>query len=365
MNVDWFFISHRLPIAEEALRQGYEVHVASTITLSNQLLQDKGFIVHPLKIDRSSGGVVHNFKLLLDLRRLFRKIKPDIVHLVTIKPVLLGGIIARIQRVPAVVAAISGMGYVFIAQDRLAWIRRFLVKGLYGMSFKHPNFRVIVQNHNDLSLIKSVCKINEQSVTLIHGSGVDLDLYANTPLPQGAPIVMMAARLLVDKGVREFAAAAKSLVAYAGARFILVGDVDPDNPSSLEREEVMSWVEEGVLEWWGHQSEMFKVLTSAHIVVLPSYSEGLPKVLVEAASVGRAVITTDVPGCRDAIIPNETGLLVVPRNVQSLTEAIKRLIDDKVLCEKLGTSGRDFAESVFDIKYIVSQHLTVYEELIS
>lgn len=365
VNVDWFFISHRLPIAEEALKQGYEVHVATTITLSNRLLEDKGIFVHPLTFDRSSGGLLHNFKLLFNLGRLFRKVKPDIVHLVTIKPVLLGGIVARILRVPAVVAAISGLGYVFIAQDKLAWFRRSIVKILYIVSFKHPNFRVIVQNQDDLGLIKEVCKIKDQSVTLIRGSGVDLNLYINTPLPQGVPVVMMASRLLVDKGVREFAAAARILSGYAGTRFILVGNVDPDNPSSLEQKEVMGWVDAGILEWWGHQNEMFKILSMAHIIVLPSYSEGLPKVLIEAASVGRAVVTTNVSGCRDVIVPNKTGLLVAPKDVQSLTEAIQCLVDDKVLCEQLGIAGRDFAESTFDIRHIVNQHLTVYEELIS
>ncbi|KTD60734.1 glycosyltransferase family 4 protein [Legionella shakespearei] len=364
VNVDWFFISHRLPIAEAALQMGYEVHIAASLTSHAEALKAKGFIVHPLKIDRSSKNLFLNLKLLFDLAVLFRRVKPDIVHLVTIKPVLLGGIVARIQRVPAVVAAISGMGYVFIAQDRFAWFRRFIVTGLYGMSLKHPNFRIIVQNQNDWSLIKGVCKVQDKFVTLIRGSGVDLNLFVSTPIAHDVPpVVMMAARLLVDKGVREFAAAARALAGYHGARFILVGDVDPDNPSSLCRDEITAWVNKGIVEWWGHKSDMFNVLTSAHIVVLPSYSEGLPKVLAEAAATGRAVVTTDVPGCRDAIIPNETGLLVAPKDELSLTNAIKLLIDDKDLCEKFGAAGRNLAETTFDIKQVVNQHLTVYEEL--
>jgi glycosyltransferase involved in cell wall biosynthesis len=196
---------------------------------------------------------------------------------------------------------------------------------------------------------------------LIRGSGVDLREFHPTPLSTQAPIVLLAARLLGDKGVHEFVAAARQLHGHAGALFVLAGDVDPGNPSSLTREEVEALVKEGVVEWWGHRQDMPQVLSAATLVVLPSYREGLPKVLIEAAACGRPVVTTDVPGCRDAVVPGQTGLLVPAKDTVALRDAIRTLLDDPQARSRMGLAGRHLAETAFNVDHVVARHLEIYD----
>lgn len=365
VNVDWFFMSHRLPIALEAMRQGYEVHIATGLTDQKELMDAHGLIVHSLMIDRSSANPFNMLRTLFQIFALFRNVKPDLVHLVTIKPVLLGGIASRLAGVPAVVAAISGLGYVFLDRGGLSKVRRKVVSVLYCLALGHPNIKVIFQNPNDRDAIQSATALSASQVILIRGSGVDLELINVKPLPNRTPVVMLASRLIADKGVREFIIAAK-LLRQSGqnARFCLVGSIDPSNPSSLTEEELEASRAEGVIECWGHRVDMAKVLSEAHIVVLPSYREGLPKVLLEAAAAGRAVVTTDVPGCRDAIEPNVTGILVPARDAESLKCAIQELLDNPKKCTAMGRSGRTLAEREFDVRMVVQKHLQIYCELL-
>lgn len=366
VNVDWFFLSHRLPIALEAQRQGYEVHIATGLTNKLEELNRNGLIVHPLALDRSSAGIGNAWRTMVELWRVFRAVRPDVVHLVTIKPVLLGGLTARLAGVPAVVAAISGLGFVFVAQGGKAKGRRLLVGLLYRLALGHTNLKVIFQNSDDRASLVRVMHLPTNKVAMIRGSGVDLAQYTHSPIPVGMPVVVLAARLLADKGVREFVQAARLLrLRGVSAKFCLVGTVDPANPTSLTDAELARWVSEGVVEVWGQRSDMPQVLAAAQIVVLPSYyGEGLPKVLIEAAACGRAVITTDHPGCRDAIDPDVTGVLVPVRNVAALADAIVGLINDPVRCQAMGNAGRALAERAFDVRQVVAAHFRIYQELI-
>ena len=365
VNVDWFFLSHRLPIALEALRLGYEVHIATGLTDKLDELQRHGLVVHPLALDRSSAGVGNAWRTMVELWRVFRAVRPDVVHLVTIKPVLLGGLMARLAGVPAVVAAVSGLGFVFIAHGAKAAVRRWLVSAMYRVALGHRNLKVVFQNPDDRASLAKLAHLADSKVEMIRGSGVDLTQYHHTPLPPGLPVVLLAARLLADKGVREFVQAARLLKQQGvSARFCLVGSVDPANPASLTDAELTQWANEGLVELWGQRSDMPEVLTAAHLVVLPSYREGLPKVLLEAAACGRAVVTTDVPGCRDAIDPGVTGVLVPVRNAEALAEAIEGLINDPVRCQAMGNAGRALAERAFDVRQVVAAHLRIYQELI-
>ena len=331
VNVDWFFLSHRLPIALEAMRQGYEVHIATTLTDKITVLQDHGLVVHSLSLDRSGASLWTAIHEVWQIYRVFKDVNPDVVHLVTIKPVLFGGLAARLAGVPAVVAAISGLGFVFVAKGVKATIRRWLVGALYVLALGHHNLRVIFQNPDDLACLARLAHLPKQKVTIIRGSGVDLTKYCMKPLPTGVPIVLLAARLLVDKGIREFVQTAQILrqrgLSAQDARFVIVGKPDPANPASLRPDELAQWAQETVVELWGHRTDMPQVLEAAHVMVLPSYyGEGLPKVLIEAAACGRAIVTTDHPGCRDAIEPNKTGLLVPIKNASALADAIEYLI---------------------------------------
>lgn len=364
VNVDWFFLSHRLPIALEAQRQGYQVHIATGLTDKLDELQRHGLVVHPLPLDRSSAGLGNAWRTMVELRRVFRAVRPDVVHLVTIKPVLLGGLVARLAGVPAVVAAVSGLGFVFMARGAKAAVRRWLVGGLYRVALGHRNLKVIFQNADDLRSLAKVAHLPAAKVAMIRGSGVDLARYAHVPLPGGVPVVLLAARLLADKGVLEFVQAARLLKQRgSNVRFVLVGTVDSANPTSFTDAEVSAWVHDGVVEWWGYRADMPQVLAAAHLVVLPSYREGLPKVLIEAAACGRAVVTTDVPGCRDAIDPGVTGVLVPVRDAVALADAMDALVNDPVRCQVMGDAGRALAETAFDIRQVVAAHLYIYQEL--
>jgi glycosyltransferase involved in cell wall biosynthesis len=303
---------------------------------------------------------------MAQLMKVFRAVRPDVVHLVTIKPVLLGGLVARLAGVPAVVAAVSGLGFVFVARGIKAAMRRLLVGALYRVALGHKNLKVIFQNTNDLNILSKLANLPSRKVEMIRGSGVDLSIYEHAPLQLGLPVVLLASRLLVDKGVREFVNAARLLkLQGVSARFCLCGSVDLSNPTSLTDVELASWEKEGVIELWGQRSDMPQVLRKAYVVVLPSYyGEGLPKVLIEAAACGRAVITTDHPGCRDAIENCVTGLLVPVRNVPALAKAIQALINEPDRCQAMGNAARALAERAFDVRQVVASHLIIYQKLI-
>lgn len=370
VNVDWFFLSHRLPIALAAQRAGYEVHVATGITDKLPKLLQHGFIVHPLALSRSQTGLLGNLQAFFSLFAVLRRVRPDVVHLVTIKPVLLGGLAARLVRVPAVVAAVSGLGFVFVATGWMARLRRGLVGGLYRLALGHTNSTVIFQNADDQALVTQMANLPPYRVVRIRGSGVDLSAYNVQSWPNGPPVVMLAARLLVDKGVREFVEAAAALRQHVegvgqGVRFVLVGEPDLDNPASLKQDELDAWQAAGLVELWGHRSDMHAVLPLANVVVLPSYREGLPKVLIEAAACGRAVVTTDAPGCRDAIEPGVSGLLVPAKDAVALAAAIAELLNDKQRCQAMGAAGRKLAEQAFDVNSVAEQHLAVYADLLA
>lgn len=362
VNNPAFFVSHRLPIARAMIARGHEVCVASPLGDGVQVLRDAGVRHRPFTLDRGSRSIRKELRALLSLGRVFAAERPDLVHTVTIKPVLYGGWWARVLSVRAEVVAVSGLGWVFLADGLKARIRRSVVQAGYRFVFAHPHARVIVQNQADRSALVNARCLNEAQARLIAGSGVDTVHFAERPFPEGVPLVLMASRLLVDKGVREFLQSARRL--RGQARFVLVGDVDPANPAALARAEVDAAVAAGDLEWWGHRSDMPQVLALASVVVLPSYREGLPKVLLEAGAVGRPVVTTDVPGCRDAVLPEKTGVLVSARDSSSLAEGISRLLNDPSLMRRMGAAGRKHVVAHHSIEQIVAQTLAVYGELL-
>jgi glycosyltransferase involved in cell wall biosynthesis len=366
VNVDWFFLSHRLPIALAAIEQGYEVHLACADTGKKSELDKYGIHTHRLPLERGKVGVLNTFLVFFLLIKLYSSLRPDLLHLVTIKPVLIGGLAARLVGITRVVAAISGLGFVFTAQGFLARGRRGLVGLIYRCALCRAGTIAVVQNRDDQLYIHKVVNLPLRQIILIPGSGVDLNEYRMRPEPVSNPMVLFAARLLRDKGVVEFCEAARILSSLGiEARFCVVGEVDPDNPSSLSHEDSERLVLEYGVELLGYRSDMADTLSQANIVVLPSYREGLPKVLVEAAACGRAVITTDVPGCRDAIVPGETGLLVPVKNSQDLALAIHDLISDPQKRYRLGMAGRRLAEQKFDIHLIVQSHLMLYQRLMA
>lgn len=365
VNNPAFFMSHRLPVAQAAQRAGYDVHVA---TMDGPAVADivaLGMTHHVIPMTRSGKHPLQELGTLLALLRLFRRLRPQVVHLVTIKPVLYGGIAARLARVPGMVAAISGLGFVFLSNSLKMRLVRSVVARLYRLALGHPNSRVIFQNASDRDLLKSLGAVRNEQVVLIRGAGVDLDLCQALPEPAAPPVVAtMVARLLRDKGVWEFVEAARLLRARGvPVTMRLVGGVDAGNPTSATPAEVEAWQREGCVEALGERSDVPQLYAASHIAVLPSYREGLPKSLIEAAACGRAVVTTDVPGCRDAIDPDKTGLLVPVRDPQALADAIARLAGDAALRQGMGTAGRALAEREFNIERVARIHVELYDTL--
>jgi len=365
VNNPAFFMSHRVPVALAAQKAGYDVHVATMDGPAVADIQALGMTHHAIPMTRSGKHPLQELGTLLALVRLFRRLRPDVVHLVTIKPVLYGGIAARIARVPGMVAAISGLGFVFLSNSLKMRLVRAVVARLYRVALGHPNSRVIFQNANDRDLLKSLGAVREDQVVIIRGAGVDLDAYRPTPEPPAPPVVVtMVARLLRDKGVQEFVQAAK-LLRERGVPVTmqLVGGLDAGNPTSATQADVDAWQQDGCVQALGERSDVAALYAAAHIAVLPSYREGLPKSLIEAAACGRAVVTTDVPGCRDAIEPNVTGLLVPVRDAAALADAIARLAQDATLRQAMGTAGRVLAEREFDINQVARIHVALYDAL--
>jgi len=366
VNVDWFFISHRLQIALEAAKNDFEVHIATTITDKHDFLEEKGFHVHSLSLHRSKKSAILLASEFLSIFSIIRKVNPDILHLVTIKPVLLGGIAARLIGIKAVVSAISGLGLTYIDNGFFAHISRTIISNLYRLALEHPNQIVIFQNIDDRSLLTKLASLSADRTALIPGSGINLTTYNIKPHPNGIPIVIFASRLLAAKGVREFVHAAEIVnKSKQYARFVLVGEIDPSNPDSLHQNELDNWEQNKIVELLGYRSNMEQILSLATIVVLPSfYGEGLPKILIEAAACGRAVITTDHPGCRDAIEKNITGLLVPVQDAKAVADAILELLKHPRRCKKMGEAGRKRAEKLFDIRLVVANHMRIYNNLL-
>ena len=361
VNVDWFFISHRLPIALAAIKQGYEVHLACGLTDKKIELEKLGITVHSLNLKRSNSNIFGEFKLLKQLFFILKLTKPDLVHLITLKPILLGGVLARIFKIPAVVISFPGLGLIF--KNKIT--DKFISLLLY-LALSNKNQKIIFQNDNDSSNITNIRSDIYKKSEIIKGSGVDLSLYSMTKNEETSNlIVMMASRFLYSKGVIEFVEAAKIITKkYKKIKFVLVGDIDSENPDSINKHELKKWKAENFLEIWGYQNNMHKIIPKCDIFVFPSYyGEGLPKVLIEAAACGRAIITTDHPGCRDAVDPS-TGILIPIKNNLALVEAIQDLIKKPEKIKKLGKSGRVFAEKEFDLKKVVDRHIKIYHELL-
>jgi glycosyltransferase involved in cell wall biosynthesis len=358
-----FFVSHRLPLALAAKACGYDVVVATGGGEGVEDIRRAGLEHRSIPLERSGTNPLTELRLVLAIARLYRQVKPDIVHLVTIKPVLYGGILSRMLRVPAAVFAISGMGYLF-GKGNSGLVHGF-ARFMYRLALGHRNSRVIVQNEADRHQLKVMGALRTGQDVLIPGSGVDLVEYSSAPLPKDRAIVILPARMLWEKGVGEFVQAAR-LVRAGGVecRFALVGPYDGSNPSAVSREDLEAWNGEGVVEWWGRRSDMPEVYRQATLVVLPSfYREGVPKALLEAAASGRPIVTTDAPGCRDVVDDYVTGRLVPPRDEKALANTILELLSDPDSLDEMGRMGRLKAEREFGVEKVIQRHMEIYMAL--
>jgi glycosyltransferase involved in cell wall biosynthesis len=370
VNVGWFFVSHRLPIALAAKQAGYEVHIATALDpeldrRTPQLLASHGLILHELQLTRSGTHPLELIRVFWDLLRLYGRVRPTVVHLVALKPLLLGGMAARVRRLKRVVLAVPGRGSVFSSRGILAALRRWVAMRMYKLAYRRGRSRVIVQNAEDRDYFIARRVFAAGDVRLIRGSGVNTAEFRPGAEPPPPVVVVLASRMLREKGISDFVAAAGVLKSRGvAARFALVGDPDPGNPHSHTREELQQWAAEGTVEWWGFRSDMQQVFAQSHVVCLPTfYGEGVPKVLIEACACARPIVTTDMPGCRDIVRHGHNGLLVPARNVTALAGALEQLIGDAELRRVMGQRGRALAEQEFDLTAVIEQTLAIYREL--
>ena len=356
-----------MPIAETAYDKGFDV-VVGYGELGNadlQLLDGKNFKISFIPMDRGSVNPFKELKTIFNIWKFFYYEKPDVVHLVTIKPYLYGGIISRLTSVPCLISAVSGLGSLFIHKDIKSKLFRLLLYPIYFLAFNHYNQTIIFQNEDDAQVLLKWGVLKSSKIKIIRGSGVNLDSFKNFDEPNGTIVVCFAARLLKDKGIYEFISASKLLKNKGiNARFCIAGDLDKSNPSGIELNTLNNIKKEGIVEILGYQKNIPKLYSESHIICLPSYREGMPKSLIEAAAASRAVVTTDVPGCRDATIPNKTSLIVPVKDSKKLADALQWLIEHPKERIAMGKAGRKLAEKEFPIKKIVQSHMEIYYELL-
>jgi glycosyltransferase involved in cell wall biosynthesis len=362
---DWYFCSHRLPHAVAAQKAGYNVYVITRVTSHGTEIESAGLNLIPLDLSRRGKNPFAEAAILKKLVNIYKSVRPQIVHHVAIKPVIYGSIAARITGVPATVNALAGLGYLFSSNSIKARLVRPVIKGLFRYLLNNERTTLILQNPDDIKVICDSGTVDRSRVSLIMGSGVDTEEYRRQPESGDVPIVLLASRLLWDKGVGEFVEAARILKREgAVARFILAGEGDNHNPMSIPDSKLGAWHEEGQVEWWRWRSNMPAVFADSHIVCLPSYREGMPKVLIEAASCGRPIVTTDAPGCREIVIDGENGILVPIKDVDALARAIRELLDSPDLRLRMGLAGRQLVKRKFSLATVVNETLAVYESMI-
>ncbi len=362
---DWYFWSHRLPIARAAKSAGFEVLIATRVHLHHERIIKEGIKVIPIQLQRKSRRLLKEIKDFIEIIKIYRRERPDIVHHVAIKPILYGSWAAVFTRVPAVVNAVAGLGFIFVSKGRQSSLIREIVKFAYRFAFLPDNTVAIFQNPDDLNLFVDANIVTKSKTMLIRGSGVDIARFQYLPERDGCPVVILASRMLWDKGVGEFIQAAKIVKKeYPNCRFVLVGDPDPENPMSIPEEVLQGWHKAEIVEWWGHRDDMPQIFANSNIVVLPSYREGLPKVLLEAASCGRAIVTADVPGCREIVRHMYNGVLVKPYDSELLADAITKLLANPDLRRKMGIRNRRIVENEFSDKFVAEQTLREYYQLI-
>lgn len=356
------FFPSRGAIASAAQRAGYAVSVAGPPGPAVERIRSAGLAYHEVPMGRKSLAPMGELRTLLALRRLYATERPSVVHHFTVKPIVYGGLAARLAGVPRSVSTVTGLGYVFIQDTPRPRLLRPLVATGYALALGGPHCVPVFQNADDRSLLAHMGAVDARRATIVPGSGVDLERFRVRPEPDtGQPVVVLPARMLADKGIREFVDAARILRARGVAvRMALVGEADPGNPASISEEALEAWASEGSVERWGHREDMPEVFSQAHIVCLPSYREGVPRVLLEAGASARAAVAADVPGCRDVIEHAVTGLLVPPRDASALADAIARLAQDADLRARMGRKARERVAAHFSVERVQALTLETY-----
>ena len=366
-NTDWFFLSHRLPLALEAIKKGFDVFLIAPNLGSKKTIKDYGITFIEITLKRDHSSIISEFKLILQLYKIYKKINPTIIHHITIKPCIYGSIaVLFLKYKPKIINAVTGLGYLFIESNKniLKKILTLFMKWVYSLN---KNIYFIFQNNDDLLFFKKNILHPTHFCTIIAGSGVDEHVFIYTPPPTHKKIVILfASRIIIDKGVMELIQAALILKdKYLNQiEFKFFGRIDTCNPNNISLAEINKFKIENYISFYAPTNNIKDEIKQADIICLPSfYREGLPKILVEAMAIGRPIITTDNTGCNDCVENNINGFLVPIKNSQELANKIEVLINEKDLRESMGIEGRKFFEKKFTLKMVVQKHIEIYNKI--
>jgi|YNPMSStandDraft_2_1061718.scaffolds.fasta_scaffold01067_6 glycosyltransferase involved in cell wall biosynthesis len=363
-NTDWYLSNYRLSLANLLREIGSQVYLISPKGAYSKTLQEQGFQWIEWKLNRRSVFPIWEIYSIVNLHNLYRRIKPDIVHHFTVKPVLYGTFISNLIGIRYNFSSITGLGYFFLGDA--AWIKliRYLILRSYSFVFRKPNVFVIFENQDDRSFFIEQNLANSDNTFIIEGVGVDIHQFTPCAEPEGTPIILYAGRFLWEKGLGELIEAARLLREQFDFRLVLVGNPDIGNPGSISMKVLKEWVQEGIAEWWGWQDNMADIYKKCHIVVLPSYREGIPTTLIEALAAQKPVITTNVPGCREVVTPGVNGLLIPARDSKTLRDALALLLSDRDLRIRMGKAGRKIAIEKFSKEVIDYKTIMLYQSIL-
>ncbi len=363
---DWYFLSHALPLARRLRDSGAEVVVMTRLQGLRDAIEAEGFRVIPWQVVRRSLNPFHELIAFSQVLRTYKSERPDLAHHSALKPIVHGGIAARLCGGIPSVNVVVGLGYVFASSTLKMRVVRWLLSGLLGIALRAKSAKTVFQNNDNRKELLELGVLIADHAVVIRGDGVDKQHFHSKPEPNGTPVIMMVSRMLWEKGVGDFVQAAE-IIRQEGikATFVLVGKPDPGNPGSIHESQLNTWCASGVVEWWGNRDDMPNVIGQSNIVCFPSfYSEGVPRVLLEAASCGRAIVTTDTPGCRDVVRHGENGILVPPHDPMALAGALKELIQDPQRRAKMAWTGRQIVVNEFSQGIVIEQMMEVYRSLL-
>lgn len=369
VNVDWYFILHWVARAKAAKSQGYEVYIATTVTESENVkrLEDEGFKVIDLNINRKSLNPLSNLKSLVQIYRCILQLKPQLVHSITVKPNVFSGLICRFLHIPQIMS-VTGLGITFSSHSYKARLSRKIVLALYQFSAKKKAVRIVFENNEDKTLFLNNKIASDSKLKVIKGAGIDTDEYGYIEeVDYEIPRVLFAARMLWDKGIKQLIDAAE-ILRLDGYLFELnvAGIIDTQSSAAIPEKELIKWDDEKKMKWLGRRYDMPNLIAESNIICLPTtYGEGVPRILIEACSIGRTVITTNVSGCNEIVQHNRTGLLVEPNNTDELADALRKLLTDYQLRNKFGINARKLVLDQYSEENVIAETLAMYQEVLS
>lgn len=366
-HIDWFW-SHRLPLAKAIMGKGWQLNVATHGAERDIKMKEMGVSGRALPQHGKSLDVVAQLKLMCGMYKNIKELQPDIIHVITIRYAFYAGIVTRLMGYKPVAFTVAGLGSLYTAPGLKMRVIRFFALPIFRFAFGGKGKFIIFQNPDDQKAMLDSNIVKAEQTTVIRGSGVDLTEFPYEAYVENdeTPIILFTSRLLREKGITDFIEAARILQKKGvKARFVVAGDVYEDNARSLSKTEMQGYHDEGVIEWLGHCNDMPDLLRRAMMIVLPSYyGEGVPKVLLETAAIGRPIVTCDAPGCREAVEHEVNGVLVAPQSPEEIAEAIDMLMSDPEKRHCYGAAGRKRVEEDFHVDSVVNRTMGVYAKLL-